>query len=149
MRYLFTVFIAASLVLGACSASTPVSDAVRARAAVGSVVTLAEVTGFQWDTVHIFGPYHLQERVCGALGASWSNCTKHVPTQGLPEGVFLTVFSLQGRVVHHELHPRSNGEYCPDSCALLLQKQQAVFKVMAIAGAGASTTRFRLVRSAA
>jgi hypothetical protein len=149
MRHLLTVVIVAAFARGACSASTPVSDAVRARAAVGSVVTLAEVTGFQWDTVHIFGPYHQQERVCGALGASWTDCTKHIPAQGVPEGVFLTVFSIQGRVVHHELHPRRNGEYCPDSCALLLQKQQAVFKVVAIAGAGGSTTRFRLARSAA
>ena len=149
MRHLPTVLILASLVLGACSADTPVSDAVRARAVAGGVVTLAEATGFQWDTVHIFGPYHPQERVCGALGATWSTCGQHVPAQGLPEGVFLTVFTRQGQVVHHELHPRSNGEYCTDSCALMLQKHQAVFKVMAITGSGYSNSRFRLVRSAA
>ncbi len=149
MRTLLTTLVAASLCLGACSSQTPVSDAVRARAETGGQFALADVTAFRWDAVHIFGPYSSQERVCQALCAVWSDCKEHVPQNGVPEGAFLTVFTQGSRAVHHELHPRRNGEYCPDSCELVLKAQEAVFETVAIPATGASSQRFRLVRRAA
>jgi hypothetical protein len=149
MRTLLTTLLAASLALGACSSQTPVSDAVRARAKAGGQFALAEVTAFRWDTVHIFGPYSSQERVCQALTVVWPDCKKHVPRDGVPEGAFLTVFALGNQTLHHELHPRRNGEYCPDSCAIVLNAKEAVFAVVAASATGAHSKLVRVVRSAA
>ena len=149
MHTALTTLLAASLLAGACSARTPVSDAVRARAKIDSRVVLSGITDFQWDTVHIFGPYSSQDRVCQALHAIWTDCKEHVPPQGVHEGAFLTAFSLGGRVVHHEFHPRQNGEYCHDSCALNIPRHEAVFSVIAMPDSNSGNARFRLVRSAA
>jgi hypothetical protein len=148
MRTVLTTFMAASLLLGACSTSTPVSDAVRTRATSGGPVVLSEVTAFPWEAVHVFGPYASRESVCKALDALWADCKEHVPHAGVPEGAYLTAFSDGSRVVHHEFHPRRNGEYCLDSCQWVLQKNEAVFTVVASPATGDGNDRFSLVRRA-
>ena len=61
----------------------------------GSVLDLADVTPFDWDVVHIIGPYTSAEEVERIVGSS-------VHEYALPnanDGAALLVFSKQGRVV--------------------------------------------------
>jgi hypothetical protein len=148
IRRLHVGILAGSLLLVACASRSPVSDAVGRQAQSGKSVVLGEITKFPWDTVYIFGPYHPQERVCTRLPL-WRECKEVVAPQGVSEGAFLTVFVYGERAVHHEFHHRAHGEYCQDSCALVLRKDEAVFLPVVAPAEGAERSNIRLSRGAA
>lgn len=127
-----------------CSPSESVSARIAAEAKDAESFELAKLTEFAWDKAFVFGPYATSERVCGALPASWTQCAG-VLAGGIDEGNYFLAFVQRGVVVHHELHQRSNGEFCSESCILQLTPHDARFKVVSSNLLGSGAKRFSQV----
>ncbi|MDB5294618.1 MAG: putative lipoprotein, partial [Phycisphaerales bacterium] len=78
-------------------------------------VDLARVAGFDWDTVHFFGPYRTRAEVERTLGFPWPGLggsrIEH------DDGVTLVVFVKGGRVVRSFDHRRAAGDYAGEDLA--------------------------------
>jgi len=133
----------AAVALIGCSPNQSVSHRIATEAAKSTTIDLAKLAGFPWDQAFIFGPYAPTARICTALPASWKQCATTYPT-GIDEGSYLLVFVREDVVVHHEIHRRSNGEFCSDSCLLKFTPKEASFNVnsAAVGGSGVGTKRF-------
>ena len=57
------------LTIAACAERALVSDAMRARAADGAVIDIAELTKFEWDSLYVFSPYTPNGFVCDKIGS--------------------------------------------------------------------------------
>jgi hypothetical protein len=129
-RVLFAVLIATAVAV--CSAEYGVevsstSDTVGVALREGRTVRLSEYTAFSWDAVRIFSPYTSRTAVCQQSGIDWPQCASVIPKY-VDEGDFLLVFSAKGKYVAHEFHHRKNGDYCEQSCALVLTPAEATFR---------------------
>ena len=124
----FFVGLMALAALASWSMGSSVSDRVAAEAAKSKSFELQKLTSFEWRQAFVFSPYSLREQVCGALPATWAQCASTYPT-GVGEGSYLLAFVRDGMVIHHELHPRGNGEFCASGCVLQLTPQDAKFNV--------------------
>jgi len=97
------------------------SDAGSVSKSIGEVVRgqklqelrLASVTHFQWDKVYLFQPYTPRPEVCKGLGVQANDCERVVPHASIDDGVMSLAFRSGSRVVRHELHARSNGDFTP------------------------------------
>lgn len=118
--------------LASCSMGSSVSDLVASEAAKSESFELRKLTSFERSQAFVFSPYSLREQVCGALPAAWERCASTYPA-GVGEGNYLLAFVRDGMVVHHELHPRRNGEFCASGCLLQLTPQKAKFSVSSVA----------------
>ena len=118
----------ATAAITACGRATPVSDAIRQQSVEGAEVRIADITKFSWDTFLVFSPYTTNVDICSRLGPMFRECAKEVPAV-VDEGAYLLVFASADRVVHIELYPRGKGDFCEISCALVLTREQAVFRV--------------------
>ena len=92
---------------------TPVSDAIYSIVLDEnkSSFKLADVTNFDWDEFYRFEGYTSNEYICGVLDTTTNNCIDKVIRSADGEGI-TKIFFLKNRViVHHELHPRYQGEF--------------------------------------
>ncbi len=81
-------------------------QAFRSAAQSGGVVRMADTTDFDWDTLHVFGPYTSAEEVQKQLGFPWSDATElDLDT------VNQLVFVKEGKVVKHLLFSRAKGDF--------------------------------------
>lgn len=94
----------------------------------GSTVTFRELTTFQWDAVHVYGPYHPLKEIRARHGVEIE--TGRYDGNSVPEGKCLYLFTQNGRAVEVALGPRY--------CARL--KQQRTFSaadvVFRVTGSG-------------
>jgi hypothetical protein len=130
----------------ACTAKAPVSERVGAAIRQGQVTDLAKLTEFSWSNAFVFSPFTTRDRVCKALPTQWPDCAASVPAL-VDEGTYLLVFANQGRVVHHEMHSRSNGDFCTTSCVLELDSAHAAFQAKADGKLADGGTHYALYRS--
>jgi hypothetical protein len=142
-RLCFRLGLVAIVALIGCSPNQSVSHQIAAEAAKSKTIDLAKLAGVPWDQAFIFGPYAPTARICTALPASWKQCATSYPT-GTDEGSYLLVFVREDVVVHHEIHRRSKGEFCYDSCLLKFTPKEASFNVnsASVGASGVGTKRF-------
>jgi hypothetical protein len=109
---------------------TPTTDRLttRLQKIPGRVVWLAEMTPqfVLWTDVDIFSPYTSSAEICKKFSQNWLFCRLALPYLGVPENRFLLVFSLDGKVVYHEL-PLRPPEFCVASCNLHFERAVATF----------------------
>lgn len=70
---------------------------------------IATATDFEWETLHVFGPYTPNEDVAPRLGFPWSGSI-HVDMQMRDDAVLL-VFVRSRKVVAYVAHPRGSGDF--------------------------------------
>jgi hypothetical protein len=81
-------------------------QAIASAAKAGGAVRMADVTDFEWDTLHVFVPYTSVEEVQKQLGFAWSEATElDLDTRNQ------LVFVKEGRVVKHLFFPRNKGDF--------------------------------------
>lgn len=131
---------------GACTAKAPVSERVGAAVRQGQVADLAKLAEFGWDKAIVFSPFTTREKICKPLSAQWPDCAASVPAV-VDEGTYLLVFANQGRVVHHEMHSRANGDFCSTSCVLELSSSNAGFRAVAEGKLADGQTHYALYRT--
>lgn len=131
MKPLLLATLTGALAVAACGRGTPVSDALAKQVVDGGMIRVASITAFDWDSFYVFSPYTPGAEICSRLGGKWPDCDRKVPN-AVGEGQYFLVFSLGSSVVHFELHRRAGGDFCETGCALVLSKEQAVFKVSRI-----------------
>ena len=146
MRFGPLLLAAAIAMVAACTAKAPVSERVGAAIRQGQVADLAKLAEFGWDRAFVFSPFTTRDRVCKALPTQWPDCAASVPAL-VDEGTYLLVFANQGRVVHHELHSRSNGDFCTTSCVLELAATHAAFQAKADGKLADGGTHYALYRT--
>lgn len=153
MRCLLLPTVLVVAILAGCSAHSgqevsTTSLAVGKALREGRAVRLSDHTAFAWDTVRIYSPYTSRRDICHQIENSWSQCPAALP-ETISEGDFLLVFTLKERYAAHELHSRRNGDYCEQSCALVLSATEASFSGQASATSSYGQVRYVLRRTAA
>ncbi len=98
-------------------------------------VAIAQLTGFEWDELFLFGPYMPTDEVCKRLAIAPAECRSVITSESMDDGEMLMVFRHQGRVVHTEMHLRRHGDFTPVPEAPYTPKS-AVFAV-SVEGKGA------------
>ena len=73
------------------------------------IVTMSQLTDFEWDKLLIFGPYTSSEGVNSQLGFNWPEAQK--TGIDVSETIFLLVFVKDQCVVRYFLFPRTIGEF--------------------------------------
>jgi hypothetical protein len=129
-RKLFTVSIVAALVLWIVfpwpgGVSRAIAEKIRAGTATVDIATL---TPFMWDEMFLFGPYQTRERICARLRLDGIRCWWIVPA-AIDEGHYFFAFRSGGDIVHHEHHPRSNGDFSRSRVPQPIIRAQAMFTV--------------------
>ena len=74
-----------------------------------AIVSMRDLTTFQWDRFHAFGPYCPRERVQESLGCEWPYEKNSVID--VQDHSVLLVFVHDGKVVHYHDHPRRKGDF--------------------------------------
>jgi hypothetical protein len=103
----------------------------RLEAAVASGATsfdfAAADPAFDWDRMHIFGPYRTKAEVAKELGFSWSGFDR--TTIETSDSVVLVVFVRDGKVVHWYEHPRDAGDLAPLGGRRGYTRTEATFRI--------------------
>lgn len=73
------------------------------------IVSMRDLTTFQWDKFYAFGPYCPSERVHEALGFEWPY--EKYSVIDVQDHSVLLVFVHDGKVVHYHDHPRREGDF--------------------------------------
>ena len=77
-------------------------------------IDIAHLTDFQWDELHIIGPYQFasMEELCRAIRVDYDNCRNKLSfNRWSDDSVNGLVFKDKGRIVHSEVHWRVNGDF--------------------------------------
>ena len=121
---IFSLFV----LLCGCTQS-PVSTHIGEQARTQGKVELAAIVDFEWDTVFIFSPYATNTFICKAIGTHWPDCERLAPQQ-VAESEYHLVFINQGSFVMQVVHSRMNGDFCKQTCALSIRRENAIFNVV-------------------
>ncbi len=83
--------------------------AAKAEAGTGTVIDLATIADFEWESLYIFGPYTPVDEIDRALGFRW-NDARYTRIDML-DGIALLVFVKGDEVVRYVEHPRNRGDF--------------------------------------
>ncbi len=73
------------------------------------VVTVSQLTDFQWDKLFVFGPYTPVQKIHAQLGYTWTDAEKtHIDSL---DTFNLFVFVKDGKVVRYFKLPRAIGDF--------------------------------------
>lgn len=111
-------------ICGGCSASdSDLERRIAAEVAKGrdTELRMRELTEFQWDRMHVFGPYSSPDHIERELGFAWLPAASTGITDN--DGISLLVFVRNDAVVRHVTQPRtpcdfagaSTGRYSPET----------------------------------
>lgn len=101
----------AGVALGACTVGEPefvaeIEEATVLDGSAGRPLDLDEVTQFEWDTVHVFGPYTPAHAIIDALGFRWRDGEVEGPdADGRQLIVFVRDRSVVGAAVMDRCRP--------------------------------------------
>jgi hypothetical protein len=110
----------------AYSGGETMSDRIDAQVRRSGELNLDKATGFEWDSVYIFGPYTGREKICGKLSAVWTICETVVPVY-IGESGYFFIFTKGGSVLKHEWHMAWNGGFCDSVLGEKIAKADAIF----------------------
>jgi hypothetical protein len=92
------------------------------------ILSLKDVTDFDWDEVYVFNPYTTHEEIESQLGFKWSDGDRI--DLGSRDDINLLVFVKDNRVVQYLEVPRGRGDFILSSDDVAgLSPQQAKFEV--------------------
>ncbi|WP_228560117.1 MULTISPECIES: hypothetical protein [Myxococcus] len=107
-----TLWLACGVAMSGCgrgkeraALATKLEQRIRSATEAGDAFHLSEVTGFDWDTLHVFTPYVVAEEIRQSLGNDWSGA------RDIYESECLLVFVKEGRVVMDLEFPRMKGDF--------------------------------------
>jgi len=101
--------------------------AMEADKGAGTVVRIASLTDFAWESVHVFGPYASQEAINHELGFAWPEAARTGISGS--DGIALLVFVRDGAVVRYVAQPRREGDFAHVKMPGGLSPSEAVFVV--------------------
>ncbi len=127
-RSVLIIFFAAGfLACGpASSVSTQLQEVVD-QASTPEVVRIADLTGFPWESLVIFGPYTTQGTAEAVLGFPWPEFERFGLASA--DGFSVLVFVQGDSVVAAEKHARCKPDFAHEALAKPFRLEEAVFTI--------------------
>jgi len=93
----------------------------------GTVLRMADVAEFEWDTLYVFGPYSTRSSIASRVGFEWPQADRTGIREN--EGIALLLFVRKGEVVRYVIQPRDQGDFANVRDSTGFGTDNAVFTV--------------------